>query len=113
MFGKKKEPLVKEPTEKEIFAVRIASEVEQLGQGESLTYKLPEGYWSGFGAFLIAESNTLYPRKGKKYSIYVDKIKDGKPAGEKRRMDQNNNPRNIADWIADCHGYFGPVERYQ
>ena len=113
MFGKKKEPKVKEPSEKEILAARIANEVEQLTQGQSLIYKLPQDFWNGFAAFLIAEPNPTYPQKGKKYCMYTDKIEDGKPAGKRWIMGKTDKPKDIADWIVERHGYFGSVERYQ
>ncbi len=113
MSGIKKEEKVKEQTKRQLMVGRIASEVEQLTPGQSLIYKLPEFYWDGFAAFLIAEPNPTYPQKGKKYCMYTDKIVDGKPAGKKASMGQSDKPKGIAEWMADRDGFKGSIERYQ
>jgi hypothetical protein len=113
MFGKKKEPEVKAPTAREILATRIIGELEQMTQVQSLIYKLPQEFWNAFGAFLIVELNPTYPQKGKKFCTYVDNIEDGKPAGKRRDLGQNNKPKDVADWIAQSEGAFGSLERYQ
>jgi len=104
MFGKKKEPKVKGPSPREILMNRIVGEVEQLAPGQSLIYKLPELYWSGFAAFLIVELNPSYPEKGRKYIMSRDTIADGKPAGQKNRVMESNMPRDFADWVAEKSG---------
>lgn len=104
MFGRKKEPKVKEPSPREILMNQIADEVQKLAPGQSLIYKLPELYWSGFAAFLIAELNPSYPKKGRKYIMYTDKIVDGKPAGRRGSGWQTNNPRDYADWVVSRDG---------
>ncbi len=114
MFGKKKtKEKPKEVTHREQLTARIASEVEQLTPGQSLIYKLPEFYHDGFAAFLIAEPNPTYPQKGKKYCIFTDRIADGKPAGKRASMGQQDKSRGIAEWIADRDGFKGSIERYQ
>ncbi len=112
MFGKKKEPKVKKLSPKQILMNRIVGEVEQLAPGQSLIYKLPEFYWSAFAGFLIVELNPSHPEKGRKYILSRDKIADGKPAGEKIRVCDTNNPREYADWVADRNGEYGSVERF-
>lgn len=104
MFGKKKEPKVKEPSQKEILMTRISDEVEQLASGQALIYRLPEFYWNGFAAFLMAELNPSYPEKGKKYILSKDKIEDGKPAGAKTRAFESDKPRDFADWVVSRNG---------
>jgi len=104
MFSRKKQPKVKEPSEREIRVKQITSEVEQLSEGQTLIYKLPEFYWSGFAAFLIVELNPSYPEKGRKYIMSTDKANDGKPAGHKVRSWESNKPKDIADWIAPKSG---------
>ena len=104
MFGEKKESKVKEPSPREILADRIKGEAEELAPGQSLIYKLPELYWSGFAAFLICELNPSYPKKGKKYVMSTDKIADGKPAGKKNRVCGANKPEDYAEWVADRNG---------
>ena len=113
MFGKKKEPEVKEPSKRDILTAHIAGEIEQLAQGQTLVYKLPEFYWGGYAAFFMAEINPSYPQKGKKYCACIDQITDGKPAGKKTIAWQTDKPREIADWIAERDGGNGSVERYQ
>ncbi len=113
MSGIKKEEKVKEQTKRQLMVGRIASEVEQLTPGQSLIYKLPEFYWDGFAAFLIAEPNPTYPQKGKKYCMYTDKIADGKLAGRKVNMGQTDKSKQIAEWMADRDGFKGSIERYQ
>jgi len=93
-----------ERSKKEMKKNRIISEVEQLAAGQSLIYKLPEFYWSGFGAFLIAELNPTHPEKGKKYILSSDKIADGKPAGAKNRARDTDKPKDYADWVLQFNG---------
>ncbi len=113
MFGKKKEPRVKEPSPREILINRIEEEIEKLASGQTLIYKLPEFYWSGFAAFLMVDLNPSYPEKGKKYLMSTDKIADGKPAGQKIRAWDSNKARDGADWIATRDGFKGSIERFQ
>ena len=112
MFGKKKEPNVKEQNPREMHANRIVEELQQLEPEQHLVYKLPEFFWDGsVGGFAIAELNPLYPAKGKKYLFYNDKIANGKPAGQTGPKFQDNNPKSVAKWIADFN-YRGTIERF-
>jgi hypothetical protein len=113
MFGKKKEPRVKEPTAREILAARIAGEIEQLQPGRILTYRLPKFYWGGYAAFFMAELNPLYPGKGKKYNACIDQIADEKPAGKKAVAWQTDKPLEIGNWISEREGEYGSVERFE
>jgi hypothetical protein len=109
--AKKNEPKVKQLSESDILRKRtseeinrITGELEQLAPGQTLIYQLPELYWSGFTAFIIAELNQEYPKKGKKYLAFVDGIKDSKPAGNKRRYFESNNAKTYAEAVAERQG---------
>ena len=113
-MGEKKEEKVKRLSERDIEANRIKEdtdriigEMEQLAPGQTLIYRLPEFYWSGFAAFLIAELNPSYPQKGRKFILSTDKIADGKPTGKKMRSFESNKPKDFAEWVSQRHG-----ERY-
>jgi hypothetical protein len=88
---------VKKLSPKEI----IGSQIEQLGPGQSLSYKLPEAYG---GDFVIVELNPQYPGKGKKYAVNSDEVVEGKPAGKKIRMFDSDKPTDIANWIMMRNG---------
>lgn len=112
MFGKKKESDKKEQDPREIIKNRIVEELQQLEPGQHLVYKKPEFFRTGgFGEFAVAELNPLYPEKGKKYLFYNDNIANGKLAGQTGPKFQNNNPAEVARWIADF-SYRGTVERF-
>ena len=124
MFWRKKQPSEvqgkeeEKPKEdhrhpREIVRERIIEEVENLAPGETLTYKLPEFYHSGFAAFLSIELNPSYPEKGKKYHLITDKIADGKPAGQKTLSAEVNNSLDAARWISVRDGQYGSVTRFQ
>jgi len=44
----------------------IMTNIKQLGQGETLSYRLPEAFG---GQLAIVEFNTMYPWKGRKYIL--------------------------------------------
>ena len=88
---------VKELSPKEI----IGSQIEQLGPGQSLSYKLPEAYG---GDFVIVELNPQYPGKGKKYVVSTDEMVEGKPAGKKFRIFDSDKPTDIGGWIVKRDG---------
>jgi hypothetical protein len=83
---------------------QVVAEMEQLASGQMLTYKLPELYWSNFAAFIIAELNPEYPKKGKKYNMFLDGIADGKPEGKKRRYYESNKPEEYAESVITRQG---------
>jgi hypothetical protein len=83
---------------------RVTAELEQLPPGQALIYKLPELYWVGFTAFIIAEVNPEYPQKGKKYLMTLDNIVDGKPAGKKRRYFEANIAKEYAESVVTRTG---------
>ncbi|MDD5039388.1 MAG: hypothetical protein PHN78_08775, partial [Dehalococcoidales bacterium] len=75
-----------------------------LNDGKSLTYILPEWQWAG-GAFMIVELNPKHPEGGeKKYFLYSDMIKDGKPAGNKKKTSSQNMPKDVANLISTSGG---------
>lgn len=74
----------------------LINQIEQLASDQIICYKLGETYG---GDLVITELSTSYPEKGQKYIISLDKVVDGKPAGNKRRLWQSNKPRDIANWI--------------
>lgn len=82
---------------KEIFA----NQIEQLKPGQSLSYRLPKIYG---GDLAIVELNSRYPEKGKKYTMSMEALVDGKPGGEKTRLWDNDNPKAMATWIVDRQG---------
>jgi len=100
MFGKKK-PAGEElsPTEAQVNI--IASQIEQLGPGQSLSYKLPESFG---GELVVIELNPRYPDKERKYILSTDKIVDGEPAGKKSLLFGHDKPRVLARWVVDRDG---------
>jgi len=79
----------------------IGNQIEQLGLGQSLSYRLPETYGGGLA---VVELNPEYPGKGKKYVLKTDKIVEGKPAGKRSRLWDSDKPKDIAGWILDRNG---------
>lgn len=120
MFWKKKQPVttalegkaqetkveVQEPQKAKKLSPKeiMANQIEQLRPEHSLVYRLSKIYWSGLGGFAIVELNPEYPRKGKKYVLSIDKIVEGKPAGNRSHFSDDNNPKGIARWIVDRGG---------
>ncbi|MDD5038004.1 MAG: hypothetical protein PHN78_01620 [Dehalococcoidales bacterium] len=97
MFGKKGE---KKQSPQEI----ITNQVEQLAEGKSLIYILPEYQWAG-GAFIIVELNPKHAEEGqKKYFIFSDKIKDGKPAGKREQTSSQKTAKDVANLISTSSG---------
>jgi len=93
-------PKVKQLSPKEI----MINQIEQLGSGQNLTYRLAEHLWEGFGAFAMVELNPQYPGKGRKYIVSSDKMADGKPAGQKTRLWDSSKPKDVASWILEKNG---------
>lgn len=107
MFWKKKQTEAKateaKPQKVEKLSPKeiIGNQIEQLGPGQSLSYKVPE-VWGG--DFITVELNPQYPGKGKKYVLGTDKIVEGKPAGKRSRMWDSDKPKDIAGWIVERDG---------
>ena len=79
----------------------IASKVEQLGPGESVTYRFAEVYGGGLA---VVELNPQYPEKGKKYFLSLEKIVNGKPEGKRDHLGNFNKPKELAGWILERGG---------
>lgn len=105
MFWKKKpaagEPKAKEPSPKEI----IINQIERLGLGQTVSYRLPENR-SGQLAVIELDPQHLYQKKARKYILSMEKVVDGKAAGERTLLFASNNPKDIATWIIDLNGLF-------
>ena len=110
MFWKKKQTEAKAKEAKPQKAKKLSpkeimiNQIEQLGPGQNLTYRLAEFLWEGFGGFIVVELNPQYPQKGRRYIVSTDKIVDGKPAGQKTRLWDSNKPKDVASWILEKNG---------
>ena len=99
MFRKKKKTVphkAKRLTQREII-----SHIEQLSPSESLSYRLSEIYG---GQIAVVEFNTEYPWRGSKYGLSVQTLVDGKPVGEKERVLESDEAKDIAAWLSQRRG---------
>ena len=117
MFWKKRQPVTVSPEAKpqdittEVQKPRkvkklspreiITSLIEQLQPGQSLSYRLAKVYG---GDLAIVELNPRYPGKGKKYSMIIEALVDGKPSGKRVRLWDADKPSQVASWIVDRQG---------
>lgn len=102
MFWKRRQPVAisleaKKLSPKEI----IINRIEELGPGQTVSYRLPEVYGGGLA---VVELNVQYPEKGKRYFLSLEKIVDGKPMGTRSRLWDSNKPKDLAGWILDRSG---------
>jgi len=98
MFWKRKPAAAGKLSQKDI----IASQVEQLGLGQSLSYRLPKAFG---GELAVIELNPRYPEgKQKKYILSTEKIADGKPTGQRSRLWDSDKPKELAGWVIDKGG---------
>jgi len=96
MFWKKKGE--KKLSPKEI----IANQIDQLAETKSLSYKLPEVYWTGLGGFVYIETNPKFgEKKERKYLSFTDTVVDGKPAGKRRQLWAFDSSREMAAWLIE------------
>ena len=79
----------------------IISHIEQLSSGESVSYRLPEVYG---GQVAVVEFNTEYPWRGNKYVLSTQMLEDGKPVGEKEKVLESNEAKDIAVWLSERRG---------
>ena len=80
----------------------IISHIEQLSQGESVSYRLPESYG---GQVAMVEFNTEYPwRRDGKYLLNVQTLVDGKPTGRKEQALESDEAKEIAAWLSERRG---------
>jgi len=104
MFWKRK-PATEEPSKLKAKKLSpgdvIAGEIEQLGQGQTLSYRLPEIFG---GDLAVIRLNPQYPTKGRKYILSAEKIADGKPTGQRSRLWDSDKPKDIALWVIDKRG---------
>lgn len=102
MFGRKKEITIqktKNPTQREIMA-----EIQKLGQGEAISYGLPESYGGGFAS---VEFNTMYPWSGRKYKLSTH---DGHAIGDKAVVLESDDTRELAAWVTGHRGSPYPAD---
>ena len=92
-----KKPKAKELSPKGI----IINQIEQLGPGQSVRYRLPDTFGDGLA---VVELNPQYPKKGKKYIVSTEKLVDDKPAGHRSRLWDSNNAKDVAGWIMERKG---------
>jgi len=76
----------------------IVSQIEQLSAGESVSYRLPEVYG---GQVTVVEFNTEYPWRGSKYRLSIQTLIDGKPVGERERVSESHEAKDIAAWLSE------------
>ena len=105
MFWRKKKTAPKKA--KKLTQREIISQIEQLSAGESVSYQLPEVYG---GQIAAVEFNTSYPWRGSKYGLSIQTLVDGKPAGEKERVSESNEARDIAAWVSRHRGSPRPTD---
>ena len=107
MFWKKKQTEAKPVEPKPQKAKKLSpkeimmNQIEQLGAGQSLSYRLPETFGGGLA---VVELNPQYPGRGKKYVLSTDAIVEGKPAGKRSRLWDSDKPKDLAGWILERNG---------
>ena len=79
----------------------IIGHIDQLSAGESVSYRLPEVYG---GQVAVVEFNTEYPWRGSKYRLSIQTLIDGKPAGEKERVLETDEAKDLAAWLSERRG---------
>ena len=110
MFGKKKKvtavlhrksrqkPQVKSA---KLSKREIMTNIEQMGQGEVLSCRLPEAYG---GQLALVEFNTTYPWRGSKYILSTQTLVEGKPDGEKTLVLGSDEAKDVAAWLSERRG---------
>lgn len=103
MFWKRKQPKEKEVSPKELsHRDIIRNQVEQLGRGQTLSYRLSEGRGGGL---VIVELNPRYPEgKREKYIVWEQKIEDGKPTEKRSHLLDFNESKELAAWVENMGG---------
>ena len=109
MFWRKKQPVAVAPEVKP--AVKkvkklspketMIKQFEEMALEQILKFRLGEIYG---GDLVIVGLNPQYPDKGRKYTISLDKIVDGQPAGKVNRLWDSNKPKDIAGWLLSREG---------
>jgi hypothetical protein len=93
---KKKEHKAKRLTQREII-----SQIEALSSGESVSYRLPKAYDIEVAK---VEFNMDYPWRGSKYILSTQTVEDAKPTGEKERLLESDEAKDIAAWLSQRRG---------
>ena len=75
----------------------IIGHIDQLSAGESVSYRLPEVYG---GQVAVVEFNTEYPWRDSKYRLSIQTLIDGKLQGEKERVLETDEPKDVAAWLS-------------
>lgn len=99
MFWRKKKTALHKA--KKLRQREIISHIEQLSTGESVSYRLPEVYG---GQVAVVEFNTEYPWRGSKYGLSIQTLVDGKLVGEKERVLESDEAKDIAAWLSKRRG---------
>ena len=89
------------PQTKRLTQREIIGYIEQLSAGESVSYRLPEVYG---GQVAVVDFSTEFPWRGSKYRLSIQALIDGKPAGEKERVLESDEPKDIAAWLSKRRG---------
>ena len=105
MFWRKKKTVSKKA--KKLTQREIISHIEGLSTGESVSYRLSEVYG---GQVAAVEFNTSYPWSGNKYALSTQALVDGKHVGEKERVLESNEAKDIAAWVSSHRGSFRPTD---
>jgi hypothetical protein len=106
MFGKKKETTSRKT--KKLTQREIMTNIEQLGQGEALSYRLPEAYG---GQLAVVEFNTMYPWRGHKYILSTQTMVEGKADWEKTLVLESDEAKDIAAWVSRRRGSSYPSDQ--
>ena len=79
----------------------IIGRIEALSSGESVNYRLPEAF--GRQSAMV-EYNTSYPCRGSKYVLSAQILEDGRPVGEREKVLESNEAKDIAAWLSQRRG---------
>ena len=109
MFGKEKKVtavLHRESRKPKVESAKLSRReiminIEQMGQGEALSYRLPEAYGSQLA---VVEFNTMYPWRGSRYILSTQTLVEGKPEGQKTLVLESDEVKDIAAWVSRHRG---------
>ncbi len=79
----------------------IISQIEQLSPSESLSYRLPQ---VNGGQLAVVEFSTEYPWRGSKYALSTQALVGGRSVGERERVLNSDEAREIAVWLLERRG---------
>jgi len=99
MFWRKKKTALHKA--KKLTQREIISHIEQLSSGESVSYRLPEVYG---GQVAVVKFNTEHPWRRRKYGLSIQTPVDGKLVGEKERVLESDEAKDIAAWLSKQRG---------